>query len=153
MKLHHLALAPALALFVAACSGGGATSSPPGASSSEAASSSAATQTITVTLTDALRMEPAEMTVKVGQPVTFKVTNTGATDHEFYLGDEEAQAEQEQMMQSGEMVHGTAEGISLKPGETMELTYTFSEAGQTIAGCHFTGHYAGGMKAAITVTE
>ncbi len=150
MKLRHVALAPALALIVAACSGGGATSSPPGATSSPAASASASTQTIDVTLTDVLRMEPAEITVKVGQPVTFKVTNTGATDHEFYLGDE---AEQEQMMQSGEMVHGTPEGISLKPGETKELTYTFSEAGQTLAGCHFTGHYAGGMKAAITVTE
>ena len=153
MKLRHLALAPALAIFVAACSGGGATSSPPGATSSPAASSSDSTQTIEVTLTDDLRMEPAEITVKVSQPVTFKVTDTGATDHEFYLGDEAAQAEQEQVMQSGEMVHGTPEGISLKPGETKELTYTFSEAGQTLAGCHFAGHYAGGMKATITVTE
>ena len=154
MRLRHLALAPALVLIVTACSGGGATSSRPGASSSSAATSpSAAAQTIEVKLTDTLRMEPAAMTVKAGEPVTFKVTNTGATDHEFYLGDEAAQAEQEAMMLSGEMVHGTPEGISLKPGETKELIYTFDEAGQTIAGCHFVGHYAGGMKATITVTE
>ncbi len=152
--LHHLVLAPALVLVIAACSGGGATpSSSAAASSLPAASASPASQTIEVQLTDALRMEPAEMTVKAGQPVTFKVTNTGATDHEFYLGHEAAQAEQEEMMQSGEMVHGTPEGISLKPGETKELTYTFDEAGQTLAGCHFAGHYTGGMKAAITVTE
>lgn len=44
-------------------------------------------------------------------------------------------------------------GISLKPGETKELTYTFNETGQTFAGCHVAGHYTGGMKAAITVTE
>lgn len=154
MRLRHLALAPALVLVIAACSGGGATpSSSAAASSLPAASASPASQTIEVKLTDALRMEPAEMTVKAGQPVTFKVTNTGATDHEFYLGHEAAQAEQEEMMQSGEMVHGTPEGISLKPGETKELRYTFDEAGQTLAGCHFAGHYTGGMKAAITVTE
>ncbi len=118
-----------------------------------AASPGAGAQTIEVKLTDALRMEPAEMTVKAGKPVTFKVTNTGATDHEFYLGDEAAQGEQERMMQSGQMVHDTPEGISLKPGETKELTYTFNETGQTLAGCHVAGHYTGGMKAAITVTE
>ena len=154
MRLRHLALAPALVLVIAACSGGGATPSPSAAASSpSAASPGAGAQTIEVKLTDALRMEPAEMTVKAGQPVTFKVTNSGAIDHEFYLGDEAAQTEQEAMMQSGEMVHDTPEGISLKPGETKELTYTFDEAGQTIAGCHVAGHYAGGMKATITATE
>ena len=56
-------------------------------------------------------------------------------------------------MMSGEMVMDTPEGISLKPGESKDLTYTFATAGQTIAGCHVAGHYGGGMKAAITVTE
>ena len=154
MRLRHLALAPALVLVIAACSGGGATPSPSAAASSlPAASASPASQTIEVKLTDALRMEPAEMTVKAGQPVTFMVTNTGAIDHEFYLGDEAAQTEQEEMMQSGEMAHDTPEGTSLKPGETKELTYTFVETGQTLAGCHFAGHYTGGMKATITVTK
>jgi uncharacterized cupredoxin-like copper-binding protein len=155
MRLRQIALAPALMLVVAACSSGGSTSSPsaPPASPQAADSGSPAAQRIEVRLTDTLKMEPAEMTVKAGQPVTFVVTNTGAIEHEFYLGDEAMQAEQEAMMQSGEMVHDTAEGISLKPGETKELTYTFDAPGQPIAGCHVAGHYAGGMKAAITVTE
>jgi len=154
MRLRHLALAPALLVIVAACSGGGASSSPTEAASSPtAAPPDAGAQTIEVTLTDALKMEPAEMTVKAGQPVTFVVTNTGAIEHEFYLGDEAMQAEQEAMMQAGEMAHDTAEGISLMPGETKELTYTFDAAGQTVAGCHVTGHYGAGMKAMITVTE
>jgi uncharacterized cupredoxin-like copper-binding protein len=147
-------LMPALALFVAACSGGGATASPIGAGPSPSiASPGAAAQTIEVALTDALRMEPAEMTVKAGQPVTFKLTNTGSVDHEFYIGDEAAQAEEEQNMQSGEMVMDSPEGLSLKPGEAKDFTYTFIEAGQTLAGCHVAGHYDGGMKATITVTE
>ena len=152
MSLRNLALVPALILLLAACSGGGSTPSA-AAPSTTAAPPSAGAQTIEVNLTDALAMEPAEMTVKAGQPVTFKVTNSGATDHEFYLGDEAAQAEQEEMMQAGEMQHETGDGVSLKPGETKELTHTFTEAGETLAGCHFPGHYAGGMKATITITE
>jgi len=148
MRLRHLTVLPALIIIVAACSGAGTTSSP----SSPAASDSSAGQRIEVNLTDAFKMEPAEMTVKVGQPVTFVVTNTGAIAHEFYLGDEAMQAEQEEMMQAGEMAHDTAEGISLEPGEAKELTYTFDTAGQTLAGCHVSGHYVAGMKATITVT-
>jgi uncharacterized cupredoxin-like copper-binding protein len=107
-----------------------------------------------VTLTDALRIEPAAMTVKAGVPVTFVVTNSGTIEHEFYLGDEEAQAEHEQEMAAmGGMGHDEPEGIGVEPGETKELTYTFTEPGQTLAGCHVVGHYDGGMKATITVTE
>lgn len=153
MRLRHLALAPALVLIVAGCSSAGSTASPSAPAASPSPAASAAAQRIGVTLTDALKMEPAEMTVKAGQPVTFVVTNSGATDHEFYLGDEAMQAEQEQIMQSGEMVHDTADGVSVKPGETKEFTYTFDESGETLAGCHFPGHYAGGMKSTITVTE
>jgi uncharacterized cupredoxin-like copper-binding protein len=108
---------------------------------------------VEVNLTDALKIEPASMTVPAGVPVTFVVTNSGATDHEFYLGNEEAQAAHEkEMVEMGGMAHDEPEGIAVKPGETKELTYTFAEAGQTLAGCHVVGHYGGGMKATITVT-
>ena len=33
-----------------------------------------------------------------------------------------------------------------------ELTHTFVQPGQTLAGCHVAGHYAVGMKATITVS-
>jgi uncharacterized cupredoxin-like copper-binding protein len=153
MEPRRLALITVIALVAAACSSGGASPSVASATPPTASASGSPETRIEVKLTDALRMEPAEMTVKAGQPVTFVITNTGSTDHEFYLGDEAAQAEQESMMQSGQMVHDTPEGISLKPDETKELTYAFADPGQTIAGCHEPGHYAGGMKATITVTE
>lgn len=153
MRKQHVVISFALVLIVAGCSTAGSTASPSAPATSSSPAASAAAQRIEVTLTDALRMEPAEMTVKVGQPVTFVVTNTGAIEHEFYLGDEAMQAEQEQMMQSGEMVHDTANGVSLKAGEMKEFTYTFDTAGPTLAGCHFPGHYAGGMMGTITVTE
>jgi len=154
MRLAHLALIPAAALLVAACSsGGGATTGPSASAASSAPAASAATARIEVSLTDALKIEPTSMTVPAGVPVTFVVTNRGVTDHEFYLGDQEAQAAHEkEMAEMGGMGHDEPEGIAVKPGETKELTYTFAEAGETLAGCHVAGHYAGGMKAAITVT-
>lgn len=156
MRLRHLALAPALVIIAAACTGGGATSSPSAAGSpSPATSPSAAAQTIEVKLTDALKMEPGEITVKAGQPVTFVVTNSGAIDHEFYLGDEAAQEahEMEMMSSMGPMSMDETMGFTVKPGETKELTHTFDRAGEMLAGCHVTGHYPAGMKATITVTE
>lgn len=152
MRRRYFALAPAIALVVAACSGGGSTPSPSAAASPSPAASTAA-QRIEVKLTDSLKMEPAEITVKVGQPVTFIVINTGAIEHEFYLGDEAAQDAHEQEMMSGGMAMDEPDGIVLKPGETKELTHTFDSAGGSLAGCHVAGHYAGGMKATITVTE
>ncbi len=156
MRLRHLTLAPTLILVAAACSSSGSTATPTTSASSPPASASTGTkaQTVEVKLTDALRMEPAQMTVKVGQPMRFVVTNAGATNHEFYLGDEAAQGvhEQEMMSMSG-MTRDEPDGIFLKPGETKELTHTFSKAGAFVAGCHETAHYAGGMKAAIAVTE
>jgi uncharacterized cupredoxin-like copper-binding protein len=152
MRLPRLALVPAAALLVAACSSGGATPTASSAATSSAPSASAAATRIEVTLTDSLKIEPASMTVPAGVPVTFVVTNSGVTDHEFYLGDEAAQAEHEkEMADMGGMTHDEPEGIAVKPGQTKELTYTFAEAGPTLAGCHVAGHYGGGMKAEITV--
>jgi len=97
-------------------------------------------------------MEPAGIPVPVGKPVTFVVTNVGANAHEFYVGDESAQAKHEMDMKAtGGMAHDEANGIALKPGETKELTMTFSAAGTTIAGCHEPAHYGAGMKASITI--
>jgi len=153
VPLARLALLAVIAVLAAACSGGGGTAAPTTAPSASIEASPTATR-FEVRLTDALRMEPASMTVPAGVPVTFVVTNAGTIDHEFYLGDVDAQAEHEQeMMSSGGMKHDEPEGIAVAPGQTKELTYTFAEPGAFLAGCHVAGHYGGGMKAEITVTE
>ena len=150
MSIRSLVILPMVALLLAACSGGGSGAASSASSAASAPSGPASTR-IEVKLTDALKMEPATITVPAGVPVTFVVTNMGATDHEFYLGDEAAQATHEEEMQAGGMMHDDPDGISLKGGETKELTHTFAQAGETLAGCHVAGHYAGGMKATITV--
>jgi uncharacterized cupredoxin-like copper-binding protein len=150
MRLRHLTLIPALVLVVA-CSGAGSTRSPSAPAASATAASPAATR-IEVTLTDSFTIELASTTVPAGVPVTFVVTNSGAIAHEFYLGDEDAQAEhEEEMIAGGGMGHDEPNGIAIEPGETKELMHTFEIAGETLAGCHEAGHYAAGMKATITV--
>jgi uncharacterized cupredoxin-like copper-binding protein len=37
------------------------------------------------------------------------------------------------------------------PGETEEITWTFTDAGGTLYGCHEPGHYEGGMVGSIEV--
>ena len=152
MNTRPLALVPAVLVLVAACSSGGASSSAPSAETSDAPAS-AATR-IEVSLVDTLRIEPSPMTVPAGVPVTFVVTNTGAIEHEFFIGDEAAQADHEaEMLEMGGMSHDEPAGIAVDPGVTKELTFTFAEPGETLAGCHVVGHYGAGMKVTIVVTE
>jgi uncharacterized cupredoxin-like copper-binding protein len=155
MRLSRLVLAPAVTLLIAACSSGtGSSGAPTGASFGVASAVPSASQAeirVEVTLTDSSTIQLASTTVPVGVPVTFVVTNAGAIVHEFLLGDEEAQAEHEQEMLAGGMAHDEPNGIAVEPGETKELTFTFEEPGETLAGCHEPGHYAAGMKVAITV--
>lgn len=155
MRPARLAALAILAIVAAACGGGSATPAPasPTAATDAPAASAAATR-IEVSLTDALKIEPAAMTVPAGVPVTFVVTNTGTAFHEFVLGDAEVQAEHEaEMAESGgmSMPEDEPNAVGVDPGQTKELTFTFPEAGQTLAGCHVVGHYNAGMKATITV--
>ncbi len=156
MRLHHLPLVVAIAVVLGACSGGStSTASPSAATASPVAGGSSGTAVeVIVKLTDALTMEPASISVKAGVPVRFVVTNSGAADHEFFLGDEAAQAGHgEEMSGMAGMGHDDPTGIGLKAGETKTLEYTFAKAGSYLAGCHVNGHYAAGMMATITVTE
>lgn len=145
-----------VALVLAACQGGGssapATTTSPNASASPAGSGAALT--IEIKATDALQFEPPALTVKAGSPIRFVVTNTGSTDHEFYIGDQAAQeAHGIEMggMQMGSMMPDETDGMSVPAGQTKTLDYTFTEAGATLIGCHVPGHYEAGMKINVTV--
>lgn len=152
MRLYQLPLIAAIAVALAACSGGStSTTAPSAVTASPVAGSSATAVEVIVKLTDALKMEPASISVKAGVPVRFVVTNSGATDHEFFLGDEAAQAGHGNEMSGG--MNDDPAGIGLKAGETKTLEYTFAKAGSYLAGCHVSGHYEAGMMATITVTE
>ena len=157
--LPHIAAIAAIAVALAACSGGSTSTSTTAPSTATATASpvaggsSATAVEVTVKLTDALKMEPASISVKAGVPVRFVVTNSGATDHEFFLGDEAAQMGHGQEMSAMPGMNDGHAGIGLKAGETKTLEYTFAKAGSYLAGCHVNGHYEAGMMATVTVTE
>jgi len=130
------------------------TAAPSAAPSAAPTADAAAATRIEVTLSDMMKIEPAAMSVPAGVPVTFVVTNGGTVLHEFTLGDEADQmAHDQEMMANGGMSMPKDEpmAIGVEPGQTKELTVMFDTPGQTLAGCHVIGHYAAGMKAAITI--
>ena len=147
----------ALSVTVAACGSG------------ESASSSKPKQTVAVEMTDNAFSKPV-IEVTAGEPVEITFTNTGKVDHEAIVGDAAMQmAHEKEMSQTsttemggmdetttmGGMGHGTAssaEALTVKPGKTGTLTYTFKKSDDGILiGCHEPGHYDSGMKIKVSV--
>jgi uncharacterized cupredoxin-like copper-binding protein len=127
---------------------------------------------VRVLMNDHFRYRPSSIMVRAGQRVTFAVTNTGKLSHEFILGDRAAQLDHEREMQAGgddgmdmdmdAHMHmegsghagadasGTA-GLTVPPGQTRRLTWTFDKPGVVLYGCHVLGHWAAGMRGTIVV--
>ena len=145
----------AVALVVLAACGGGDHHSD-SASAPQPAEVSAATQTIDVSAGAGLVFDPTTVNVKAGETVAFKVTNADPMmTHEFVVGDADAQAHHEEEMRElapGQHMADDESGISLAPGETKTIAFTFPEAGTILYGCHEPGHYPSGMKGEIKVT-
>lgn len=95
------------------------------------------------------RFNPQAFEFEAGTRVTFVVENADPIDHEFILGDEGVQLAHER---GTEAYHPPRPGeMTVPAGETATTTYTFTEPGELIIGCHLPGHYAYGMKAVVRV--
>ncbi|MGH2400911.1 MAG: cupredoxin domain-containing protein [bacterium] len=107
------------------------------------------TQTVRITMHHS-RFLPAQFNVREGTTVRFVITNIDPIDHEFILGDEAVQQRHED---GSEPEHGHIPGeVTVRAGMVAETTYTFSQTGRLLIGCHAPGHYAYGMKGSVTVT-
>jgi uncharacterized cupredoxin-like copper-binding protein len=119
-------------------------------------------------MNDRFRYRPVVIMVRAGRRVTFAVTNAGKLPHEFILGDRATQLDHERQMQAAttgagaghvhvhdhHAAHGppAATGaLTVPPGQTRRLTWTFDEPGVVLYGCHVLGHWAAGMKGTIVV--
>jgi uncharacterized cupredoxin-like copper-binding protein len=95
------------------------------------------------------RFHPAAFEFDPGTTVTFVVVNADPIDHEFILGDEGVQLAHER---GTEAFHPPRPGeMTVLAGETATTTFTFTDPGELIIGCHFPGHYSYGMRAAVRV--
>lgn len=142
-----LAAVAGIAVVAAACGGDDST---------DTADSDRADRTVQIRMVD-IAFEPDRVDVAAGETVRFVFTNDGDVAHDAFVGDRAAQADHEQQMRDADddsgsgMDHegGGEEGdgaITVEPGGTGELTYTFEEAGTVEIGCHQPGHYDAGMK-------
>lgn len=127
-----------LAVIIAACS--------VGANGSD--------RTIAVRMFDDMRYEPARFDVNAGQTVRFEVANAGEVRHEFFIGTtDQHQEHADEMRERGHAddAHANPAAVTVEPGATGILEYTFADAGEMFVGCHEPGHYEAGMVAPITV--
>ncbi len=92
----------------------------------------------------------------MGETITFRLVNEDDTLHDFMLGDEAMQAERdEEMMEMGSEpmeMDDEPNAVTVRGGQTKELTSTFDEESTVRYGCHQPGHYAAGEKGTITVS-
>nr|WP_067289019.1 plastocyanin/azurin family copper-binding protein [Marinobacterium profundum] len=126
-----------------------------------------ATRTVTMALYDNY-YEVDTLEVKAGETVRFQLKNEGVLLHEFNIGTaamhKNHQSEMLKMMEHGmmtptgmvEMDHSGMEGmegmkhddpnsILLAPGESKEITWTFSGDAELEFACNMPGHYQAGM--------
>jgi uncharacterized cupredoxin-like copper-binding protein len=95
------------------------------------------------------RFNPQAFEFEAGTTVTFVVDNADPIDHEFILGDEGVQLAHER---GTEAYHPPRPGeMTVPAGATATTTYTFTQPGELIIGCHLPGHYAYGMRAVVRV--
>ena len=151
-----LAVLAVLALVAASCgsSKSSATSHDvPGVSTSGTSATGGSVRTVDVTMAD-IKFDPELLSVKKGEAIRLVFHNQGKLAHEAIIGDAAGQDAHEQEMapSGGSMdMHGSG-ALMVAAGATGELTHTFNDTGAILIGCHEPGHYAAGMKIAVTVT-
>lgn len=145
-KLVIASIAISIALAASACGGDDAGT----------VASNDDTRTVKIEMRD-IAYSIKSLDVKKGETIKFTFDNAGKVDHDAFVGDEMAQADHEKEMSSGSTSDmsmdrsADSNAITVKPGKTGELTYTFDKAGTLLIGCHEPGHYEAGMKITVTV--
>jgi len=111
------------------------------------------TRTFEVSMSDSMRFSPANMTVKAGETIKFVLNNTGKIKHEFVLGtDKELKEHYQQMLKFPQMEHDEPNSVTVAPGKTGAVIWTFTQAGTVAFACLLPGHYDAGMKGSVTVS-
>lgn len=110
------------------------------------------TRTVDITMSDAMRFTPSSIRVLKGETIRFHVSNEGHLKHEFVLGTlSELEEHAKLMVKFPEMQHDNPNAVSVEPGQTGELIWHFSKAGQFDFACLIPGHFEAGMKGRIVV--
>jgi uncharacterized cupredoxin-like copper-binding protein len=115
-----------------------------------------ADRTVTIVATE-IAFNVKELDFRKGETVRFVFINKGEQPHEFSIGDAATEEAHRKMMQDmagmsmEAMGHSEPNVISTEPGETRELVWTFTEAGDFEFACNYPGHAEVGMEGKIHV--
>ena len=144
--LFRAMLAVAVAVTLAACSpSADRRSIPPGTD-----------RVVELTMAE-MHFIPNSLTVKMGETITFVVTNPNDIPHELFIGnmaDQMAHRAMHLAAPSGGQaaVSHMGYGTYLPAHGTGMVTYHFATSGEILLGCHLPGHWEAGMKATVSVT-
>ena len=109
---------------------------------------SAAERTVELTIRHS-RFDPPMVEVAPGERVRFVIRNLDPIDHEFILGDAEAQRRHED---GTEPHHGLIPGeVSVPAVAERSTTFEFGDSGTLLFGCHLPGHWSYGMRGTVRV--
>lgn len=115
-----------------------------------------ADRTVTIEATE-IAFNVKELAFRKGETVRFVFVNKGEQPHEFTIADAAEMAAHRQMMQDmagmsmESMGHKSPNTVSTEPGETKELVWTFTQAGEFQFACNYPGHAEVGMEGKIIV--
>ena len=112
---------------------------------------------VVIELDDSRSIEPANWQARQGEALRLIVVNTGQATHELAVGPaRDIAAHADSMIESGSGKHDHSNAVAIKavsvePGKTATLLYTFDEPGEWAMACFEPGHYEGGMKGTVEV--
>jgi uncharacterized cupredoxin-like copper-binding protein len=111
-------------------------------------------RTVNIGMSDEMRFTPAELRVKRGETIRFRVKNSGRLAHEMVLGGlQELKEHAELMKKYPHMEHDEPHMAHVAPGKTRTMVWQFTEPGELYYGCLMPGHFEAGMVGKVIVTE
>ena len=114
----------------------------------------AAKRTVRVEMTDQMRFQPAEITVKRNETVRFVPVNSGQVMHEMVLGTmAELKRHAEMMKKGAHMSHEEFNMAHVAPGKQGEIGWQFTKAGEFFYACLIPGHFDAGMIGRVKVVS
>lgn len=112
------------------------------------------TRTIEMDMSDKMRFSPAQLTIRQGETVRFRVKNSGKVIHEMVLGTmQELKEHAELMKKHPGMEHEEPYMAHVSPGMRETIVWQFNQPGEFYYGCLIPGHFEAGMVGKIIVTK
>jgi uncharacterized cupredoxin-like copper-binding protein len=110
------------------------------------------TRTIQVKMSDTMRFDPTEITVRQGDTIRLRVSNAGAVLHELVIGTEDELARHAELMRRNpDMEHDAPYMAHVSPGKRGDIVWQFTQPGTFKYGCLVPGHFEAGMVGTINV--